>query len=403
MEEWARGIVWDCRRECCAPLNFEAPARSDLNLDFLRGTLHSYPDQTLVSYLVEGARLDADVELQTVLVPHLTSLPNGLASVGRELRRLRGLKWYTFVARQPFVPAYFNGQGAVARRLEPSRYRRSTEGGGPRSHTADASGLAAISINAASHIHHIPQHFLADHRPEFIAWIAARGLTAAWEAASSAAPAPAAEEPRGRAPADSPSHAASKWPKESKPTVEEAMRAIAVLRRAAEVLSEPIYIFGDDAKDYFNQLAMATSELWKLNVVFLAEADDLEGVKAGDLVFISEMRLGFGTHGASNIAQRFSDALLAIFRDGMDEAEQAAAGSPSPPMRGWLATRRTVLEPGEAPTHHTRRWRAPSDTAGSIEVRPQQRLYSALMYTVRPICRHCRALPALLSTRPQHS
>ena len=245
--------------------------------------------------------------------------------------------------------------------------------------------------------------FLADHRPEFTAWIAARGLTAAGEAASSATPAPAAEGPRGRAPANSPSHAASKWPKESKPTVEEAMRAIAVLRRAAEVLSEPIYIFGDDAKDYFNQLAMATSELWKLNVVFLAEADDLEGVEAGDLVFISEMRLGFGTHGASNIAQRFSDALLAIFRDGMDEAEQAAAGNPSPPMRGWLATRRTVLEPGEAPTHHTRRWRAPNDTAGSIEVRPQQRLYSALMYTVRPICRHCRALPALLSTRPQHS
>ena len=180
------------------------------------------------------------------------------------------------------------------------------------------------------------------------------------------------------------------------------MRAIAVLRRAAEVLGEPIYIFGDDAKDYFNQLAMATSELWKLNVVFLAEADDLEGVKAGDLVFISEMRLGFGTHGASNIAQRFSDALLAIFRDNMDEAE-AATGDSSPALREWLATRRSVLEPGEPPAHRTRRWRAPEDRAGSIEVRPQQRLYFTLMYTVTPLCRHCRAPPVRLSARPQHS
>ncbi|KAL1528962.1 hypothetical protein AB1Y20_010283 [Prymnesium parvum] len=44
----------------------------------------------------------------------------------------------------------------------------------------------------------------------------------------------------------------SKWPKERKPQLAEVMRDVAVLKRAVHLLSEPVYIFGDDAKDYFN-------------------------------------------------------------------------------------------------------------------------------------------------------
>ena len=52
--------------------------------------------QYLAANILEGVRLDADVELQSVWVPHLTSLPFGYASVGKELRRLRSLGWYEF-------------------------------------------------------------------------------------------------------------------------------------------------------------------------------------------------------------------------------------------------------------------------------------------------------------------
>ena len=114
----------------------------------------------------QGVRLDADVELQSVFVPHLGSLPLGYASVAKELRRLHLLSWYDFFDELPFVPMYLNGQGATARKLE-DRYRRTTEGNGPRTPTFDASGLQAISINEASHVHHMPQHFLRDRRPEF--------------------------------------------------------------------------------------------------------------------------------------------------------------------------------------------------------------------------------------------
>ena len=90
---------------------------------------------------------------------------------------------------------------------------------------------------------------------------------------------------------------------------------------------------GDDFKDHFNQLAMAPSDWHKLGITFLsrsaAEAkaegvvDHTQSWLGGSepLTFVSERRLGFGTHGASNIAQRFSDALLDLFREDMDTAE----------------------------------------------------------------------------------
>ena len=98
---------------------------------------------------------------------------------------------------------------------------------------------------------------------------------------------------------------------------------MAILRRAAEFLDEPIYVFGDDAKDYFNQLGVSSSELWKLGLVLLEHQGDLTDAPSSGsrLIFISEKRLGFGTHGASNVAQRFSYAILDLFRDAVDEAE----------------------------------------------------------------------------------
>ena len=73
--------------------------------------------------------------------------------MGKELRRLRSLGWYEFYSSLPFlahVPQRPGGDGA---QVEPDRFRRTTEGNGPRAPTFDASGLQAISINEASHIY----------------------------------------------------------------------------------------------------------------------------------------------------------------------------------------------------------------------------------------------------------
>ena len=384
LHAWARDRVWDCRAACCQLLDFRAPIRTHLNLEYLRTRLQTYPDRYLVANVLEGVRLDADVELQSVFVPHLVSLPLGYRSVAKELRRLHGLGWYAFFPDFPFWPLYLNGQGANARRLEPDRYRRTTEGGGPRQPTFDLEGLQALSINAASFTPHMPVHFIRDDRPEMRAWLAARGLPPSETATTATAAGRGAQH-------------LSKWPKEAKPKLCELMHDLAILKRAAQILGVPVYIFGDDARDYFNQLAMAECELHKVNIVFLSEDGDLlardadastavptlDGVR---LIFVSELRLGFGTHGASNIAQRFSEALLNMFREDMDREELPFFEQPSAALQRWLTSRLEVSRIlAAADLEHEGGGGPPTDEAIRQHYLEQRRLYAAWCYTDDPV------------------
>ena len=381
LHEWARDRVWDCRLECCRLLDFQASIETHLDLEYLRRRLVNYPDQHLVANVLEGARLDADVELQSVFVPHLVSLPLGYASVGKEVRRLHGLEWYKFFPDFPFWPLYLNGQGSTARKLEPDRFRRTTEGGGPRHPTFDLAGLLAWSINAASFVPHLPKHFLSDSRPAMREWLQRRRL---W-------PPPTQVD-----------SSLSKWPKETKPRLRHLLRDLAILKRASQMLGEPVYVIGDDFKDYFNQLAMAESELHKLNIVFLREPSEhdslLDGLHGsahvpftsdGQLLFISERRLGFGTHGASNIAQRFSDALLHLFREDMDAADAPFFDQPSPAMSEWLAARERAAEKADSEAyeilgHVGDADETPADARRSHWLE-QRRLYSCYVYSDDPV------------------
>ena len=169
LRPFARGRVWDCTKRfsaCCVIADFAEPVTTHFNLEYLRARLARYPDQHLVANVLEGVRLDADVELQTVLVPHLTSLPNGFESVHNELGKLRDRGWYLFFPYFPYWPMYVNGQGTVARKLEPDRFRRTTEGGGPRHAISDASGLPAIAINDAARWLHMPPPLHARLAPD---------------------------------------------------------------------------------------------------------------------------------------------------------------------------------------------------------------------------------------------
>ena len=67
----AKGYVWDCSRrgQPCTLLDYDAPMQTDFNLPYLRKLLEGYPDQRLASNVLEGVRLEADVELQMVLMP----------------------------------------------------------------------------------------------------------------------------------------------------------------------------------------------------------------------------------------------------------------------------------------------------------------------------------------------
>ena len=347
MLPWARGRVWDFtfeRAPCAVLLDMTLPIDTHLNLDFLRRRLAEYPDQNMLSHLVEGVRFEADVELQSVLVPHLISLPKGFTSVRNELYRLQTLGWYRFFDRLPFWPIYLNGQGATSRKLE-ERYRRTTECGGPRRPTFDEAGLRALSINEAALVRHMPAWYHFRHDPPWLKYLQDRQLDKPLEWGM----------PSGR-------------PREIKPTLTAVMRDLSILLAAARQLEEPLYVFGDDAKDYFNQLAMASEEWWKVGVVFL-HADDLAAPRsAGErLFFVSERRLGFGASPSSNIAQRFSEALLHLLREDMDAAEASLPPDTRPSAERWRAARSSIRRDSEA------------------EQRAQLRLYFAHMYTDDPI------------------
>ena len=206
----------------------------------------------------------------------------------------------------------------------------------------------------------------------------------------------------------------TKWPKEEKPKLEALMHDLAVLRRGAEMLNEPIYVFGDDAKDYFNQLAMASCDHHKLGIVFLAksgavlecESDAAPPLPDTDrLAFVSELRLGFGTHGASNVAQRFSEALLSIFRRRMDAGEEShMRRGLSPQLDSWLEARAAVAATVAAdelagkpllpivkvkpsaknPTLSRRHFGVPDD-AHARALLEHSRLYACFIYTDDPV------------------
>ena len=205
---WARGIIWDFtfeRSACGVPLDYDTPIETQLNLTFLYHRLSDYPDQRLLSNLMEGVRLEADVELQAVLNPHLTSLPNGFAAVRKELRRMNAKGWYKFFGHFPFFPVYLNGQGTTPRKYEPGRDRRTTDGGAPRKYTVDLAGLLAWSINDASKRYHWPRHFdrfLHSSDTRVLNWLRVKSL------------------PRTAEQLLTDVFLRSKWPKEAKPTLQ---------------------------------------------------------------------------------------------------------------------------------------------------------------------------------------
>ena len=337
LHPWASQHVWDFRRsptECAVALDYSAPLKPTLNADFFRTELADYPNQRILGMVETGVIYQADVEFQSFFAKHLISLPKGYKAVAKELRRLRDKKWYDFTPHVPFWPIYFNGQGSTARKLEPNRDRRTTEGGAPRQDMWDTAGLKVISINEASKTYHMPQHYLTDLRPEFQAWLRSRHLP------------PTPEDLARLADAHG-----SKWGLQHMPNLRKLQKNLAVLRAAAQQLGLPLFLFGNDIKDFFNHMENHPSELPLMNLVFLGADGDLTEEELNrafqkdneHLVFVSERRMGFGLHPNSNIAQDLSESIDHVFRRRMDAVEDPLNDAdPRPAMQTWLAKRRAL-------------------------------------------------------------
>ena len=365
--ECARGHVFDCRdpHAGCQPLDNDASMSTDFNLVDLAKRLQGYPDQRLASNVLEGIRLEADIELASVLSPQLVSAGVGYDSVQKTVRELEKRDFYDFFSQLPFWPIVVVGQGSRIKKVGTKKYRRTSDFSGPHKRVTDAVGNVAVPINVASRTYTIPKWIAHSPRPEIRRW-----------AVDKYAHVPPADR-TGEQPS-----ARHKFPKEHKPSLADALRDVAILSHAAVHMGQPVFAFLEDAANYFPQFGYAPEELWKSNVILNARDGDLTDhglpIQAGELVFISEKRLGFGSFASSNIAQRFSNAVTGWTLEAFDKLEaQARRDYPDDEWEKWIH-KRAQLEGACRRERPKKRGEAMADCT-------QTRLASMHMYQDDPI------------------
>ncbi|KAL3902680.1 MAG: hypothetical protein SGPRY_011966 [Prymnesium sp.] len=102
----------------CHLLDYTAPINTNFNLPHLERLFSGYPDRRLASNVLEGIRLEADVEMQIVVHPNLVSvLGDGYDSVQDTVRELAGRGFYDLQRLLPFAPTYVIGQGSRIKKL----------------------------------------------------------------------------------------------------------------------------------------------------------------------------------------------------------------------------------------------------------------------------------------------
>lgn len=285
LPERFRGVVWDLRahlrsrgKDPITPLDPTRPLESHLNLKLLDDLLESYPDQELRVHLTKGISSKTDLPLQTVLFPHLTSLPAGADKVEKEILKFEAKHgWYEFFACLPFVPFRTMPQGTAPRKGE-DRPRRTSDGGAPRKTLVDGRGQEVPSYNDAIGIRNV----IADGDPPIY-----------------------------------------KWAREVKPTVADKAQAAHILCGAGALLGEPVLAMTDDVASFFNQLLLCAKDLWKQGHLWTALREGQFGPFEGsEVTFVAEYCLGFGLAHSSNIAQRFAHALVHVIQSRFDREEE---------------------------------------------------------------------------------
>jgi hypothetical protein len=277
LQPWAQGVVLDLRQLVkgvgwVTELDFGASTPTQFNVDYIRERLKDYPDQELVSHLVLGVRMLADLDLQLVLLPHLLSIEGVEEEVLREVMKLSvpPFEWVGFSESLPFVPGRYIGKGVVPKAGD--QIRPIDEGGGPRSDLFDSDGFFVWALNAAIEGREDWDNYSED-------FVFMKGK-------------------------------ASKLPKESKPTARHVRIVIRILRAAARAAGMPLNGFLSDLEKYFNQFMLAPEEYWKSNTVWSRRR------------YTSNYCMTFGVTSASNIAQRAGNSLVWIFLQDFEELDR---------------------------------------------------------------------------------
>ena len=288
----ARGRIWDMRGPAPKLLDLNAPIETHLNRTYFSQQVASLPwvskDAQLLQQIQSGVRSQTDLPLQFRHQPPLLSLATGHKQVGSDLLRLRDLGYLQQHKRRPFLPCHTNPQGAVAKKGT-LRRRRTSEMGAPRKRKRDSDGTAVQPFNLA-----------AKYFPD----------------------------------------GSHKLPKEVKLMPTDIMTDGAILRHIADLVGLPLIAWTDDLRDFFNQLKLHPSLLWMICFHWPLLDDP-----SGTLATIVEHVLGYGLVFASNIAQRFANAVTHIFLKEFDRLDAPFLESDRarlPVLDAWLTHREAL-------------------------------------------------------------
>ena len=282
-----RGTIWDCRSGTPRPHDFHSPLRSKWHRPILAALLVDYPDHELCSFVTEGTASSSEaVGLVMVLGPHLQSLAPAFSAVEAALADAVRAQICDnvdlSVAMFAFVPGYSIPQGTAAKK--DGSDRRTSDYGHPRKPTTPRVTAINVAIRTAG------------------------------------------------------------YPKERKPTNGELAHDVAVLRLAADLWGEDLFLLSEDFKGWFNQFAVHPSEWFKQTFLWLRRSTTGQPIPS----WLVEYVMGFGMSSSSGIAQRFSDALLWLLLRRFDASEGALLDAETDPVRRAYLDARARLGPAQA-------------------------------------------------------
>ena len=313
MHERVRGYLWDTRRMdegIVMLLDDEPELPTHLDLVALKRHTQRDADRRTCSFSQLGMSWEVEDDpsnFVTVLHPPLLSYQQAVSAISKDFHKMQEKGWYEFFGHLPSIPYQALPQGSTSRKLEPERPRRTSDGSAPHDELRCSSGCCVIvSLNELTRAHcwSLPDGKMCVRRGRVPPVVGAKRL----------------------------------WPHESKPSLVDAMKAVAVLLWLARLTGIALLTFGDDFKTYFSQFWLRNSSKWRSGSLFLVK--DSKG--CWKLTFVWENVMGFGVAPASNHGQHQGSQLLRVFDDIMDKAVLTLP-SLGPVVDRWLAVRRAKL------------------------------------------------------------
>jgi site-specific DNA-cytosine methylase len=272
-----RGCVWDTRSSPFKPLDMVTTLNTHLNLKFWNKHMRGNKDEQLKQFMNDGVSTGSRLDLQCCLNPPLISLGDGILDMEKDCDRVIQEDYLEEHAGLPFWPCR---GGSVGTRPKKDTHRRITDVETPRHPAVDSEGIFVQGGNSAT-------------------------------------------------------KATLPLPRESKGMQQDVLNDECILRYIGDLLGWTLVLVSDDFKDFFYQIRLHPSELWKGVFALLDTAGE-------EYRYLVERVMGMGYWHTSNVAQRFGNTVIQIVLkefDKLDAPFLEEEASRLPVLRAWLEHR----------------------------------------------------------------